>query len=286
MLEVVAVLTIIAAFFCLMIPAIGNSRNAARRTQCANNFKQILLGLQNYETQNQALPSGVVNPTGPIHNRREGLHSGWIVALLPYLDFAQLAESIDPDVSVYEQVSPAAVSSRIGILRCPSDPLNKGTALPPGLSSYAGCHHDVEAPIDVDNHGAFFLNSRVRREDISDGTSFTFFVGEKPINAADLGWASGTRATLRNTGTPLNDPSTIHDDVTGLPGAADALAVGGFASYHPGGAHFGFGDGSVRFISQSISPSVYRHLGNRADGELISAADFESDSGRPQPGIR
>ena len=73
-----------------------------------------------------------------------------------------------------------------------------------GVSSYAACHHDVEAPIDVENHGVFYLNSSIRHEDIPDGSSYTIFVGEKRIASQDLGWLSGTRATLRNTGTPLN----------------------------------------------------------------------------------
>ncbi len=210
---------------------------------------------------------------------------GWMVALLPFIEQSGVAAAIDPTVSVYEQGSTPGFPARINIFRCPSDPFVSGPTSP-WPSSYAGCHHDVEAPIDVDNHGVFFLNSRVRREDIVDGTSFTVFIGEKPNNANDLGWLSGTRATLRNTGRPLNHPHTFRDDLTDVPGAADALAVGGFASYHGGGANFGFGDGSVRFIRQSIDMNVYRRLGHREDGELISASDLGSDLGRPQPDTR
>jgi prepilin-type processing-associated H-X9-DG protein len=184
------------------------------------------------------------------------------------------------NVPVYDETNRTVATTGLNTLTCPSDPIT-GAPGADRRDSYAACHHDVEAPIDVDNHGVFFLNSHVRREDITDGTSFTFFVGEKPLKTTDLGWASGTRATLRNTGTRLNDPATLRDDLTGLPGAAEALAVGGFGSYHPGGAHFGFGDGSVRFISESINLSVYRHLGNREDGELISASDFVNDAGSP-----
>jgi prepilin-type processing-associated H-X9-DG protein len=62
----------------------------------------------------------------------------------------------------------------------------------------------VEAPIDTDNHGVFFLNSRVTRDDLKDGAAHTLFIGEKIQTDADLGWISGTPSTLRNTGTPLN----------------------------------------------------------------------------------
>jgi hypothetical protein len=73
-----------------------------------------------------------------------------------------------------------------------------------GGSMYAGVHHDVEAPIDVDNHGVFFLNSHVTRLDVVDGLSHTLFIGEKVSDGIDFGWMSGTRSTLRNTGSPLN----------------------------------------------------------------------------------
>ena len=132
-------------------------------------------------------------------------------------------------------------------------------------SSYAGCHHDVEAPIDVDNHGVFFLNSRVSHDGLTDGSAFTIFVGEKRNQAWDAGgWMSGTRATLRNTGTPIN--------ATGHGRPPDF--VGGFGSHHLQGANFAFGDGSVRFLSERINPAVYRLLGHRDDGEPINENAF------------
>ena len=141
-----------------------------------------------------------------------------------------------------------------------------------GVSSYAGCHNHVEAPIDVDNRGVLFLNSRVSKAEITDGTSFTIFVGEKTLKRPDSGWMSGTRATLRNTGTRLNAKRApgANGGVGADPNDHGALFVGGFSSAHPGGANFIFGDGSVRFITESINPAVYRLLGHRADGELIS----------------
>jgi prepilin-type processing-associated H-X9-DG protein len=112
----------------------------------------------------------------------------------------------------------------------------------------------------------FYLNSTVRYEDLEDGSSNTIFVGEKLQGPADLGWASGTRGTLRNTGTALNSP------VVSTPKNKDP--VGGFSSVHPGGANFAFGDGSVKFLKSGISPAVFRLLGNRADGEIVSSISY------------
>jgi prepilin-type processing-associated H-X9-DG protein len=90
-------------------------------------------------------------------------------------------------------------------LICPSNPADSWP-----YSSYAGCHHDAEAPIDVNNRGVFFLNSRITRDDLKDGAAYTLFLGEKLIDSFDLGWLSGTPGTLRNTGTRLrrSDNST------------------------------------------------------------------------------
>jgi prepilin-type processing-associated H-X9-DG protein len=97
---------------------------------------------------------------------------------------------------------------------------------------------------------------------------------------------SGTRATLRNTGWPINFKGTgsttppflseAGEDQSMTPAvrAAAARVVGGFSSGHPGGANFLFGDGSVRFVLDSVAPAVYRRLGARADGELVGSDEY------------
>jgi prepilin-type N-terminal cleavage/methylation domain-containing protein/prepilin-type processing-associated H-X9-DG protein len=265
LIEVIMVMTIIAVIIGLALPALLSSREAGRRLQCLNNLHQISLALANYEEQYGELPPGVINPTGPVHNQPDDLHVGWIVSLLSHMEQGGLALAIDTRLSVYDPVNSKAAGPPMRTFLCPTD-FRAGRVGGVGVSSYAACHHDVEAPIDVDNHGVFFLNSRIRHDDIPDGSSYTIFVGEKRIASQDLGWLSGTRATLRNTGTPLNAGSKRGE----APEPVGDL-VGGFSSSHAGGGNFAFGDGSIRFLRDRINTQVYQRLGNRDDGEPISA---------------
>jgi prepilin-type N-terminal cleavage/methylation domain-containing protein/prepilin-type processing-associated H-X9-DG protein len=291
LIELLVVIAIIAVLIGLLLPAVQAAREAARRAQCVNNLMQLGIAVHNYESAHEVLPPGVVNPTGPIKNLPQGYHFNWVTQLLPYIEQRNVYRHLNRMDGVY---APSNLSARlvvINTLLCPSDGRNwSGGGV--AHTNYAGCHHDVEAPIAADNAGVFFLNSSVRYEDISDGTSSTIFIGEKNVEAGDLGWASGTRATLRNAGTPIGGPSRLssgpamglipgeiegeddaeEDAAKGSPPKPDP--VGGFSSSHPGGANFLFGDGSVRFVKQTINTTTYRYLANRADGEMISASDF------------
>jgi prepilin-type N-terminal cleavage/methylation domain-containing protein/prepilin-type processing-associated H-X9-DG protein len=264
LVELLVVIAIIAVLVGLLLPAVQGARMAARRIQCANNLMQLGLAIQNYESSHEVLPPGVVNATGPIKNQPKGYHMSWLVQILPFVDQQNLFDELNFTMGAYDPTNATFRDVRLIIFRCPVEPFAPGSG--PGLSNYAGCHHDVEAPIAANNNGVFFLNSHVRFEDIRDGLSTTIFVGEKVLDTGDLGWMSGTKATLRNTGTLIN--GTI------VRTASNPDPVGGFGSGHGGGANFAFGDGTVRFIPSAINPAVYRLLGNRADGKVISDDDF------------
>jgi hypothetical protein len=128
--------------------------------------------------------------------------------ILPYIEEPNVHTKVDFSVGAYHPKNVPVRRMAIHLLNCPSTWAMRAPA-----SHYAACHHDVEAPIDDDNHGAFFLNGRVPFDDILDGRAQTIFFGEKSFDpaqrmaAGDLGWLSGTRATLRNTGTPINATS-------------------------------------------------------------------------------
>lgn len=281
LIELLVVIAIIAILIALLLPAVQQAREAARRSSCKNNLMQINVALQNYEMAHNVLPSGTVNPTGPIQNEAKGYHVSWFLQILPYLGEQIAFNKFDFNKSVYAPENKQIADYRIPTLRCPSNP-NQG-------HSYAGMHHDIEAPIDSNNNGVLFLNSSVSYDDIPDGSSKTLFIGEL-TEGNELGWVSGTRSTLRNAGTAINlnnaklfsgraafekrfpseDSESANNDDESPKVNAQLLQVGGFSSYHTGGAHFGIGDGSVRFLSENISVPLYQALANRHDGQLVS----------------
>jgi prepilin-type N-terminal cleavage/methylation domain-containing protein len=279
LVELLVVITIIGILIALLLPAVQAAREAARRLSCANNLTQFGVALSNYESAYGVLPPGTVDKQGPVHNVAQGYQMSWITQILPYLEEATTYSHIDFSVGAYDKKNAPVRALTMSIFVCPSfgSPVHfapDGTMKAVGFSGYAGCHNDVEAPIDADNHGVLFLNSHVSQRDVTDGTSNTIYVGEKLIGNDDLGWMSGTRATLRNAGEKLNAEA---DEISAgrtqtQPGArpVNDLHVGGFSSAHVGGCNFLFGDGDVRYVGQQMELSVLQQLANRADGKLLT----------------
>ena len=319
LVELLVVIAIIGLLIAVLLPAVQAAREAARRSQCGNHLVQLGLALHTYEHAHNFFPPGVIDAKGPIRSVPSGYHMSWVTQILPYIEEVNTYRHIDFKQGAYAAKNAPARAVVIPVLVCPSDPKGRANLVAPapqhdqgptdlsgtqiGLSSYAGCHHHVEAPIDKDNTGMFFLNSYIRPRDVSDGLSHTLMLGEKLGEEGDLGWMSGTRATLRNTGVlpaqsapeglvprvgqpgawvaPDEDQAEQGPNPPGTPPAEGpppkkpgpppdpALIVGPFGSAHPGGVNVVLGDGSCRFLSFTINAGTYMQLGHRADGQLM-----------------
>jgi prepilin-type N-terminal cleavage/methylation domain-containing protein len=284
LIELLVVVGIIALLAALLLPAIQSAREAARRVQCNNNLMQIGVALHNYLMAHEVLPSGSVNTTAPIVSKeRAGYHMGWLTQLLPYLEKPNLYDHLDFTKSIYDPFHDPVRLYRISITSCPS--ALDSRLLSWGSTDYYGVHNDCETPIDVHQNGVLFLNSSVRYEQIRDGSSNTLFVVEgQAAPGSDLGWATGTRDSLRNLvislpaaspnapteyviNSQINSSKSLRKELADLSSGKEP--VGGPGSNHSGNLFLGLrGDGSVITISLAIDPRLFRNLGHRSDGEI------------------
>ncbi len=201
LVELLVVIAIIGVLVALLLPAVQAAREAARRSQCHNHLSQLIIAVHNYEMAHGVYPPGTLEAKGPIVNAKTptSYHHGWIVQILPFMEQRNTWQAIDKSLSIYSKANAPATAVNIKVLSCPSSP-----AWGSAISHYAGVHNDAEKPIDAKDNGTFFLNSRVRYDDVTDGSAHTIYIGEKLPDAWDFMWASGTRGTLRNAGIGVN----------------------------------------------------------------------------------
>ena len=270
LIELLVVIAIIAILIALLLPAVQQAREAARRTQCKNNLMQIGIAFHNYDMAFEILPPGCVNSTGPIRNIEEGYHMGWVPQILPMMEQQGLFSQINFNESAYSAANGAVKKTRFSSFVCPSDNLQLA-----GAVNYAGSFSGDDTAIDMNNTGLLFLDSSIGYQQIRDGASNTILAGEKRMIASipELGWLSGTRATLRNTGVPINAGWDLggRRRIGATPAAVPPsdTATSGFSSFHTGGAQFLLADGSVRFLSENINQPVYTLLGSREDMQPV-----------------
>ncbi|MEZ6058844.1 MAG: DUF1559 domain-containing protein [Planctomycetaceae bacterium] len=267
--------TVIAVLVSLLLPALHSARNAARMVQCRNNLSQLGIAIYNYEAATGVYPPGTVNPPGPIFNEPQGYHMGWLVQLLPALEQGSLYNGMDPRFGVYEAENAALAGASIASMHCPIS--NRSSIGGFWSTSYAAVTGGSDVPISMTNDGLFFLNSSTSMKQIRDGASNTIMLGERQQNSVpngiDLGWSSGTAASLRNTGVPMNSSAGM--DTFG----EDGDGTGGFGSQHGPGAMFLFADGSVTFLSEKIDAATFSNLGTRDSGRDVAGIKFRSGDG-------
>jgi prepilin-type N-terminal cleavage/methylation domain-containing protein/prepilin-type processing-associated H-X9-DG protein len=310
LIELLVVIAIIGVLVALLLPAVQAAREAARRTQCVNNFKQIALGMHNYEGIHGAFPPGRVRS----RVNGLGLVYSCFAQALPQIEQKPVYDAINFNLNADRGVggpeNDTARRMRISQFLCPTDTssiFDTPEQSPTNYQMSVGSRHSV-----LNNNGIFFENSSVTFAEVRDGTSQTALLSElarsssltsnyvidmpgllivsyeatcRP-NGPPVPRARGNRwiyaapnHTMYSHHRPPNHPDA--DCRGGIPfGDAnntfwDLLSLDTAArSLHPGGVNVAFADGSVRFVKNQVAVGVWQALGSRDGGEVVSAESY------------
>lgn len=296
LVELLVVIAIIGVLVALLLPAVQAARESARRTQCANNLKQMGIAMHNYHDTFQVFPFGWSDRG-----------AGWTTMILPHIEQKNLWDTLgfnesnnwDSDNTPNER----ACGTFISTFRCPSmnglvpnHVTNQGipNRVPASYRGVASSTADSDDPSTsksgrhlelLDMEGIFFCCSKVRMAEISDGTSNTVMIGESrwetfaqdgnqmdfwyigspqidPCNCLTGKGATEQSEFCGSTGVPFN--------ARAIPSTSGYVKEQSFTSLHPNGAQFALADGSVRFVAFTVNGVTYQALGSRGNGENLT----------------
>lgn len=304
LVELLVVIAIIGILIALLLPAVQAAREAARRTQCANHFKQVGLACHNYASAKKAFPTGIdmwrsVSPCSwaPVPgNHQQFIGFGWGFFILPYLEENALDAQFNGYKVNHDSVSGnyygtdarnfKAGATFVETYLCPTSPreralisccstLQNGATAPEDLAEthMAGVADSVDYTCDgtwpdPKADGVMFQRSRIKPGQVTDGTSKTLMIGEVISSPKDphLGFFYVTWDVLHTK----NGVNTSLQNYT----PPWDISTHSFASYHPRGCHFAMADGSVQFLVETIRPNVLAALTTRAGGEALVETGF------------
>ncbi|MGY8771701.1 MAG: DUF1559 domain-containing protein [Pirellulales bacterium] len=292
LVELLVVIAIIGILIALLLPAVQQAREAARRMQCTNNLKQLGVALHNYhDTFGSFPPGGMWHGTPGViatGDNREGWGFGALI--LPFIEQPALHEQMGVTKRTLTQMisdtaSRPLVFTVLTAYKCPSDTsddkMSCGSCTS-GPNSNSGRHFNgngglpaadrvdsanyvaVNGIWDVNklsNNGILFNNSGKKFRDITDGTSNTLLVGERAEYQGGATWIGN-----RNPGGSGNQGNDYTNGKVSVPlnSGNHGQRWEGFSSLHPGGALFVLGDGSVSFISETID---YNNASNNVNDD-------------------
>lgn len=300
LVELLAVIAIIGILVGLLLPAVQASREAARRSSCMNNFKQVGLAIQNYGDARRVFPPGAIGPRIPYidPNGDAGQAFGtetwgdlsFRILILPYLEQTALFNRCDLSKNYSDStytVAPtggtAICDTRVEEFLCPSSSITKSQSSTAGRTGFTAHVYAVLGPRgtnpaspstsykttpasqgDLSLQGIMGVNAKVKGSMVSDGLSSTLMIGEV---SWDIGGAF--RVWTRGWGdAPVaNSARNVVNAINTTKFSGSNLNDTGFGSMHPGGCVFGIADGAVVFLSETINMDLYRSLASRNGGE-------------------
>ncbi len=283
LIELLVVIAIIGVLIGLLLPAVQKVREAANRTSCLNNLKQVGLAFHNHHDHFRYFPTGgwypytAPNYVGGQPAIGDNQQAGWGFQILPFQEGDNVWTGGQATTDVGRAL--VAIGTPNRLLFCPSRRSPQTVTysdnyLPPltgGKITHALCDY---AASNKEGTGIVRQFKATRIRDITDGTSQTLLIGEKRLNLMFLGdrqsddnqgyTAGWNLDTVRHTNRP---PAQDYSAPVG-----DGLGM--FGSSHPGGFNALFADGSVRSISYFIDRTTFSLLGNKSDGQIINLDDF------------
>ncbi len=299
LVELLVVVAIIGVLVALMLPAVQQARESARKTHCANNLKQIGLGMHVYMLNHQSFPPGYISKVLPDHDDG-GPGWAWGALIMPFIEETALHEQIDLSASLRGDATALVRLTTVPLFVCPSDgtfepiidiPSKSSTRIicQMAAANYVGSAGTVRPTCKLcrDNFdGVFGRNRAIKPKELQDGLSRTLAIGERSSywsrpalwgvvpNSKILDnqkpglYAAGPGYVL---GTTFHEGFNIETSTEMDHGTTGTFAES-FGSQHPGGAFFMFCDAGVRFVWADADPAIMNALSTR-DGNPHSGVE-------------
>jgi prepilin-type processing-associated H-X9-DG protein len=284
LIEVLVVVGIMGVLIGLLLAAVQRVREVSTRVRCSNNLRQIGLALHGYHDVHRTLPPGIRRSPDPYP------FLGWGARLLPFLEQQALWEQAQKDYKrqplIWIPPPPhMGATTVLPVYICPADGRTQGRVEPEGFDVAFTHYLGVMGKASANGDGVLYLNSRVSFREVTDGTSNTLMVGERPPSSDNRfgWWYAGVGQTwdgsadmllgVQDYRTTFRTPTCPEGPYFFSPGSTSNVCdIFHFWSQHIGGAHFLFVDGSVHFLRYSAAP-IMPALATRAGGEAVSPLD-------------
>ena len=294
LIELLVVIAIIAILIGLLLPAVQKVREAAARMKCSNNLKQIGTAFHNYHSAYERFPCGFNATAASIDSESLGPGWGWAAIILPQLEQDNLHRQINFAVGIEDPFHTSVRRQVLSVYRCPSDAppqetftvTNGGSPIAEvAFANYVGVGGTFEVSGFPDTNTGLMIRDRTlknrgfRVTDITDGSSNTMLVTERNSKfSPQTTWVGAVTGTLVPPINPAYEEEESHILCTTNTGVAADLRtpnnplghVEDASSFHTGGINVLFGDGSVRFVRNTIAPATWEAIGTRTGGETVS----------------